>query len=350
MGMVQHLPALKRPEAPTCSVCIANYNGEALLADCIESVLRQEGGMTVEIIVHDDASNDASVDLLRRRYPQVEVIVSDENVGFCVANNRMVELARSTFVLLLNNDAALDHDALSTLMAATRTQDQPGIWTLPQRDWESNELVDRGCLLDLFYNPMPNTNPARTEVAMAIGACMWMPRELWQQLGGFPEWLGSIAEDLYLCCAARLGGNPVMVTKSSGYRHRQGASFGGNRASAGEGLRTTFRRRHLSERNKTAVMLVCTPTVVVWPLLLVHLVLLGLEGLALTTIKRNRHIWTRIYGKAISHFFRDFRRLVAQRSIVQQSRTSSLRQYLSCFRLAPRKLALLVRYGIPRIR
>ncbi|MET3652553.1 glycosyltransferase family 2 protein [Dyella japonica] len=348
--MVQHLPALNRPATPVCSVCIANYNGEALLADCVESVLRQEGGIAVEIIVHDDASDDASVDLLRRLYPQVEVIVSDENVGFCVANNRMVEHARGTFVLLLNNDAALDLDAVSTLAAATMTQDRPGILTLPQRDWESNELVDRGCLLDPFYNPTPNMDPARSEVAMTIGACLWMPRALWQQLGGFPEWLGSIAEDLYLCCVARLDGYSVKVTRSSGYRHRQGASFGGNRASIREGLRTTFRRRYLSERNKTAVMLVCTPTAIIWPLLLTHLVLLALEGATLTVIKRDGHIWTRIYGAAIAHFFRDLGRLTKQRKVLQNSQKSTLRQYLSCFSPIPRKLALLARYGIPGIR
>ena len=70
--------------------------------------------------------------------------------------------------------------------------------------------------------------------------------------------MGSLAEDMCLCCNARLRDAPVQVTSGSGYKHRQGASFGGNRATSGR-LQTTFRRRELSERNKTSVMLICTP-------------------------------------------------------------------------------------------
>ena len=41
---------------------------------------------------------------------------------------------------------------------------------------------------------------------MVIGACLWIQKGLWEELGGFPEWFGSIAEDMYLCCRARLAG------------------------------------------------------------------------------------------------------------------------------------------------
>src|SRR5688572_14579783 len=105
---------------PVCTVCIANYNGEELLGPCIESILTQDCEFPVEIIVHDDASSDGSVALLRSLYPQVDVIASASNVGFCVSNNRMVEKARGEFILLLNNDAALAGDALRSLYEESR--------------------------------------------------------------------------------------------------------------------------------------------------------------------------------------------------------------------------------------
>ncbi|MBS0556889.1 MAG: glycosyltransferase, partial [Proteobacteria bacterium] len=277
MGMVQHHPALNRAATPVCSVCIANFNGAAILTDCIDSVLAQQGDLAIEIIVHDDASSDDSVAFLRAHYPQVEILASETNVGFCIGNNRMVAQARGEYVLLLNNDAALYPDALMALLAAARER-SAGILTLPQYDWESGALVDRGCLLDPFYNPVPNLDPARTDVAYAIGACLFLPRQLWNDLGGFPEWIGSIGEDAFLCCLARLRGLQVSAATASGYRHRQGASFGGNRINDGK-LSTTYRRRALSERNKTAVMVVCTPTWLVWPLLVLHVILLTLEGI-----------------------------------------------------------------------
>lgn len=350
MGLVQHYSALNRPAAPICSVCIANYNGAALLADCLDSIYNQEGDFSIEIIVHDDASTDDSVTLLRTRHPRIEILASAQNVGFCIANNRMIEIARGEFILLLNNDAALYPDALSSLLRAAHAQASHSILTLPQYDWVTGELVDRGCLIDLFYNPTPNLDPERRNVAMTIGACLWIRRDLWNELQGFPEWLGSIAEDLYLCCVARLRGNPVRVTEGSGYRHRQGASFGGNRASASQGLQTTFRRRYLSERNKTSVLLICTPSPLVWPLLALHVFSLCLEGVILTAAKRDTRIWQEIYGATIRYLFAQFRPLLQRRWQIQRLRSSSLVTYFGGFTLIPRKLSLLRRYGIPQVR
>lgn len=125
-------------DKPVCSVCVANYNGLAMLAGCLDSVLLQKGGWPVEIIVHDDASSDASVAFVRERYPGVVLIESRENVGFCIANNRMAAVATGDFLLLLNNDAALWPDALVTLLAAARALERPAILGLPQYEWDFN--------------------------------------------------------------------------------------------------------------------------------------------------------------------------------------------------------------------
>lgn len=349
MGLVEQHHALNRPEHPTCSICIANYNGARLLDDCLASLLAQEGGISIEIIVHDDASTDGSVALLRERYPGVELLVSAENVGFCVSNNRMVALARGEFVLLLNNDAALHPDALVSLLAASRKQSPSGILTLPQYDWESGVLVDRGCQLDLFYNPVPNLDADRFAVAMVIAACLWLERKVWNELGGFPEWIESIGEDMYLCCIARLQGRPVQVINASSYRHRQGASFGGNRVDGGR-LQTTFRRRRLSERNKTAVMVISTPTVLVWPLLMVHVLGLVLEGGLLALFKRDDRVWKEIYRPTLGFIATNLRQLQALRRQVQRVRRASLREYMRGVVFFPRKLSLLLRYGVPTLK
>ena len=63
---------------------------------------------------------------------------------------------------------------------------KPAILTLPQFDATSGELIDRGCLLDPFFNPVPNLDPKRSDVAMVIGACLWIPKDLWDEMEGFP--------------------------------------------------------------------------------------------------------------------------------------------------------------------
>ena len=334
---------------PKVSVCIANYNGAKVLDDCLRSVLDQDIEARIEIIVHDDASTDASLQILREHYPQVTVVASERNVGFCVSNNRMVAQARGEFVLLLNNDAALALDAIATLMQESEKQEPRGILTLPQFDWDTGMLVDRGCLLDPFYNPVPNFDAERRDVAMTIGACLWIPRALWVELGGFPDWFESIGEDLYLCCRARLSGHPVQVAGRSIYRHRQGASFGGNRVGE-NGLRTTYRRRRLSERNKTFTMILCTPGKLIWFLLPLHLVILSAEGALLTALRGDVSLWQQIYAPIWRDIWERRKQLASLRKAIQSSVRIMARSYFGGFTPRLRKLDMLLRHGVPDVR
>lgn len=342
--------SVKAEDSPSvvCSVCIANFNGEHMLDACLTSVLAQDLAEPYEIVVHDDASTDGSLAVLAR-YPGIRVIESDANVGFCESNNRMVAASRGEYVLLLNNDATLFPDALSAFLAAARRAPRPAILTLPQYDWSSGALVDRGCLLDSFMNPVPVTDEGRQDVAMSIGACMWVPRTLWHALGGFPVWLESLAEDMYLCCAARQRGYDVRCLPGSGYRHMQGQSFGGNRASEGT-LLTTYKRRRLSERNKTFLLVVFTPGAWLAPVLALHVVALLGEGLLLSGMRRDGRLLREVYLGAIRSTWRGRKMLLSHRRTLQKARTIGSAAYYAAFTWWPRKVAMLVRYGLPRFR
>lgn len=320
-----------------------------MLRDCIESVMAQTAASGIEIIVHDDASTDDSVAFLREHYPQVHVIASDSNVGFCIGNNRMAALASGPFLLLLNNDAALFPDAIESLLSASLDHGAGSVLTLPQYDWRDGKLVDRGCFLDPFYNPIPNVLEGTRNVAMIIGACFWLGRDTWHELGGLPEWMESIGEDLYLCCLARLRGNRVVALGHSGYRHWQGKTFGGNRVT-GNALVTKIRRRRLSERNKTFAMITCTPGLEAWPLFIFHVALLLVEGTVLALLHLDLRILTQIYLNVPCEVFVRRRMLLSCRERNMSMKRTTTRLYLSTFSLLPRKLVMLWRYGFPRVR
>lgn len=333
---------------PTCSVCIANYNGVETLAACIDSILGQEFEQAVEIIVHDDASTDGSLALLRARYPQVRLIASDQNVGFCTSNNRMAAQARGTYLLLLNNDAALCPGALTTLYDYASSCRFEGILSLAQYDAESGQLLDIGSRFDLFLNPVPNRDPRRGNVGMVMGACLWIPRRLWTELGGFPDWYGSLAEDLYLCLRAWNAGYAVRVLPESGYGHWVGQSLGGGKVH-GTGLRTTFRRRALSERNKSFTMAIYYPLPLFIAVFPVHLLLLAAEGLLLSLAKGNGELWRRVYSECFRSLWRERNRLAKARRLAQRGRRISLGRFLALFTLIPQKLTMLFRHGLPEV-
>lgn len=347
MAMAAPEPSVST-ESPLVSVCIANFNGRAIIDACLQSVLTQQVEFPVEVLVHDDASTDGSAAYIREHYPQVRLIESTVNLGFCKANNRMASDAQGTYLLLLNNDAMLQADALQQLHTEAVRLDTPALLGLPQFDAASGQLVDRGCMLDPFFNPVPNLDPGRQEVAMVIGACLWIPTSLWRQIGGFPDWFESIAEDLYLCMSVRLAGYPLRMLNCSGYRHWQGYSFGGNRIQE-EGLSTTFRRRALSERNKTFVLIAVSPAVLLVPMLSLHLLTLYVEGFLLSMLKRDARVWTQIYAPVVPELWRSRAPLWSLRQTTQRLRRISLREWLRVFVPLPYKIMMLFKHGLPKI-
>ena len=333
---------------PLCSVCIANYNGIGLIEACIDSVLAQGWGERVEIIVHDDASTDGSAERIRQRYSGVHLVASPENVGFCVANNRMAQLATGQYLLLLNNDAELMPGALDTLLDAARKSSLPAILGLPQYDAQTGELLDIGSLIDPFLNPVPNLDPQREAVGMVMGACLWIPKKLWEETGGFPEWFGSIGEDLYLCCLARLWGYEVKTPGSSGYRHHVGKSFGGGKISEGK-LSTSVRRRALSERNKTFVMAVTFPGLWMALVLPLHLLILLIEGVLLSVLQGRLAYLRTIYLPAVTALFQHKAKIRQLRDHAMARRRITASGFFAHVDWMPYKLRMLCRHGLPKL-
>jgi len=334
---------------PACSICVANYNGTDVISACIDSIKNQRFEYPVEIIVHDDASTDNSVRIISEKYPEVILIESRENVGFCVSNNRMAAKAKGKYILLLNNDACLFPDALSKLYNYAESKNEAMILGLPQYDMETGELIDRGSLFDLFLNPVPNRDKNVTEVGMIIGACLWLPKSLWDDLGGFPEWFQTLAEDMYLCCLARLMGYPVRVLPDSGFKHWVGKSLGGGKVDAGK-LVTSMKRRALSERNKSYVMALIYPPPLFHVMFPLHLLLLLIEGLTLSVVKFDFRLLHRIYLPSLRAVFFEYARLARQRKIIQAKRCICLRSFLSVFLPVPYKVRMFFKHGLPEVK
>lgn len=334
---------------PVCSVCIANYNGIGVIGACIDSVLAQDCKFRFEIIVHDDASTDNSVAFIRKHYRHVRLICSKESVGFCASNNRMVAEARGQYILLLNNDTTLYSNALRTLYEFAQNQAVPGILGLPQYDAGTGELIDIGSLFDPFLNPVPNLNPNRQNVGMVTGACMWIPKKLLNESGGFPEWFHALAEDTYLCCLARLKGNLITVVPYSGFKHWVGRSLGGGKIIQ-DRLSTRLKRRTLSERNKSFVIALCYPPPFFHLLFPLHIFWLLVEGVLLSAFMFDVTILNSIYFATLRSLWRERYRLLKLRSNIQISRQISVRRFFSAFTILPHKLRMLLNYGVPEIR
>ena len=98
------------------TVVIPNFNGIKYLKDCLSSLLA--GSVVPEIIVVDNASSDGSDALAKECFPMIKLIGLKENTGFCHAVNVGIKEAKTQYVLLLNNDTAVDKDFVKELERA----------------------------------------------------------------------------------------------------------------------------------------------------------------------------------------------------------------------------------------
>ena len=125
------------------SVIIVNWNTKALLLDCVESLYQTTRESSLEIIVVDNASTDGSVDALRERFPQVQVIVNPSNFGFAKANNIGIKKAQGRYVCLVNSDVkALDGvlDKMRTYM-----ESHPEIGALAPKTFFGDMQIQKNC-------------------------------------------------------------------------------------------------------------------------------------------------------------------------------------------------------------
>ena len=77
--------------------------------------------------------------------------------------------------------------------------------------------------------------------------------------------------------------------------------------------------------------------------------MLEAEGLALSVLRRDPLLWREVYGPALSAPFREYRVLRARRREIQAERTISVADWFSVVRWQLRKLAMLVRHGVPKV-
>ena len=110
------------------AIVIVNYNARALLSGCLKSVFASAGDFSYTVCVVDNGSSDDSVAMMRDRFPQAGLIVSETNLGFSAGNNLALrQLGLSDlqplpnrplprYVLLLNNDTVLPGNALADML------------------------------------------------------------------------------------------------------------------------------------------------------------------------------------------------------------------------------------------
>jgi GT2 family glycosyltransferase len=235
--------------SPAVSVVIVNWNRHDLLRACLLS-LRQQSFRDFEIIVVDNGSTDASLELLRSEpFRGVRPILNPVNRGYCAGNNQGIGVARGEFIALLNNDAEAEPRWLEQLLGAIRSDKKIGMAASKILTWENRGIIDK--VGHLIYPDGQNRGRGTgepdhgqydrvEETAWPDGCAGLYRRSLFEQIGGFDEDFFAYADDAELGLRARIAGWRCLYVPTAVVYHHTGATLG----------RYSQERLFLIERNR----------------------------------------------------------------------------------------------------
>lgn len=235
------------PPLAAVSIIIVSHRSASTLANCLRSVLAGQG--VDEVVVVDNASDDASVDLacsIAAEDTRVRVLTNPDNRGFGSACNQGAACARGDWLVFLNPDAMLAPTAFASLrdhlaMAAfgllgarvvggdeapcgpqRRREPTPWRWAM------SASGLDRWqarwpCLAGMEL-PAGNSSAVVQEVDAVNGAMMAVSRDAFEAVHGFDPGFFLHAEDLDLCRRIRDAGYRVVRADDIVVRHIGGVS------------------------------------------------------------------------------------------------------------------------------
>lgn len=209
------------------SVIIINYNTRQMTSECVDSVIVHTTGLEYEIILVDNASSDGSKEFFKND-PRVKYIYSTLNRGFGVGNNIGAKNACGKYLFLLNSDTLLQNNAIKMLFDFSENQTRPcvcGAWLL---DRKGNPNVSEVAFPHMtvaefiksrFIKPCRFNSSEIQQVDVVCGADMFMPKELFDNIGGFDESIFMYGEEVEMQYRMSKIGVPRFVIPGPGIIH-----------------------------------------------------------------------------------------------------------------------------------
>ncbi len=228
------------------TVIVVSYNTRDLTLAALRTLFVETRDTAMHVVVFDNASADGSADAVAAEFPQVELIRSDENVGFARANNIVAERARTEWLLLLNPDTEVHEHAIDRLMDFAHEHPEAGIYggrtVFPDGSLNIASCWMRITPWSLFcmafgltalapnsavFNPEAIGGWKRDSVRavdIVVGCLFLIRRDLWNDLGGFDLRYFMYGEESDLCLRAARKGYQPMITPEAEIMHIVGAA------------------------------------------------------------------------------------------------------------------------------
>ena len=232
------------------SICILTHSQPVLLPQCVAACISEidKAQLTGEIIIVDNASEDAYPQRLGPLSPMIRVIRNEQNLSFSAGNNQAIRIGRGRYALILNDDAILQEDSLKLMILALQSEPRIGA-AAPKllnpdgsvQSWATNKRLPhlRGLACELLGVDQrlrqnrwardwltlwrdPEKSAERDQVG---GACVLIRRQALDEVGLFDEAFYYEFEDTDLCYRLRKAGWRILSVDNAHVIHHGSATF-----------------------------------------------------------------------------------------------------------------------------
>lgn len=202
------------------SIIIVNYNVRHFLEQAIWACRRAARGLSHEIWVVDNHSNDDSVPMVLEKFPEVKLIQNPDNPGFSKANNQAISQAAGKYILLLNPDTLVGEDSFEICFSFMETHPEAGALGVRMLDGSGQYLPEskRGfpspfvafCKAFGLSRVFPKSRlfnryhlgylaeRENHQVEVLAGAFMWVRKKTLEEVGLLDEAFFMYGEDIDL--------------------------------------------------------------------------------------------------------------------------------------------------------
>ena len=246
-------PSRGSVEGADVSICMINHKGREHTLSCLRSIFASTHSVSLEVYVVENASNDGCAEAIRQQFPEVHILQNSSARSFTYNNNLAIRHCAGRFVLVLNNDTLLQPGALDILTRFMEQHPDCGAATarLLAPDGSPQPLLSKApTLCSYAYRLLFLQNLASfsagwrrriagasdyrtpTEVESISGACMFLRREVIDQVGMFDEQFSFYFEDLDWSYRIRQAGWRMYLIPEVRIVHVGGASLRRVRANA----------------------------------------------------------------------------------------------------------------------
>ena len=223
------------------AVVILNWNGEAMLRQFLPSVIacsRLEG---TEIYVADNASTDASCEVVEKEFPSVHLIRLDKNYGFADGYNYALQKIDAEYVVLLNSDVEVTEGWLQPMVDYLDTHPETVACQPKIRAYRHRNLFEyagaSGGFIDRYGYPFCRGRVFESveedkgqydeviPVFWATGAALMIRLDVYRNVGGLDGRFFAHMEEIDLCWRLRSRGREIVCIPQSTVYHVGGATL-----------------------------------------------------------------------------------------------------------------------------